>query len=910
MKARRLVKETVRAAINAWHEEVLIACHSLGAKKGSKEQLAAAHEDGRPLSPKRAWEMIRLLQRGRSSTQKLVPMKLTKDDGKPASSPAENAAVLRPYLEKCFDREGTFDENAIQKVRQRRYQAHLNAMPTEEEIIAAIKKMNYWRSGGEAEIPAEYFKAILNVADMKETSIFYRNRLMGAIMAIFEEVWSSGSFPGEDAIPEPTVIRTTAEALGSRNRGPLFKPDEEEWKFEYQQLNPKSGESEGRYEAYKTATNYNEFIALGTAHMTSTGCRESQCKSKLHSDTKYDIEHGYLQIYDPRLTPEIVDELDEGADIGGICYPEWLKAKLVLLPKKGDLGLPKNWRGICLLDIASKILSCVIVERLKGVMEEVGPENQCGFRPWRGTIDGTFNLLMALRKRQEHNLETFVSFVDLVKAFDSVPRAALFKVLRRYGIPDHFINILIRLHADAVVSYKLGKEEIEVKNKIGVRQGACEGPVLLIFIMAAAMETMEWPVPKPVFCTSTENHRLHGERADRKRGARPFELFASLFADDCAVLFESHDDMVKGMNYMYHHFLKFGLEIHLGRGTAKSKTEAMFFPKPRCDDGSTPSDFPCADGFISYTRIFKYLGSHIVPGLDSTEEIKLRIQKASQAFGCLSASTFRNKDVNKFLKGRVYVALILSILLHGCETWFLREEEYDLLRLFHKYCVRSMCRVSMSQVRRHRIRTSKLLKELALQPFEYYLESRCLRWAGHVSRMGPERMPRMLLTSWCPSSRVAGRPRMSFGHMIKKFLIKLNDKLDDQDAKVWDTSLTGKAALKEQWRWTEFAAEKWDWRKIIQRTTGWREKAKAAAAAYAAQCEANRAARGDAVAGGAAPQTHAPGGGRAPHARAAGNGRYATAAPPTNVGNNTRDARAARRAAREQADQQQGGYWN
>ena len=58
-------------------------------------------------------------------------------------------------------------------------------MPTEEEIIAAIK-MNYLRSGGEAEIPAEYFKAILNVADMKETSFSYRNRLMGAIMETYE----------------------------------------------------------------------------------------------------------------------------------------------------------------------------------------------------------------------------------------------------------------------------------------------------------------------------------------------------------------------------------------------------------------------------------------------------------------------------------------------------------------------------------------------------------------------------------------------------------------------------------------------------------------------------------------------------------------------------------------------------
>ena len=176
--------------------------------------------------------------------------------------------------------------------------------------------------------------------------------------------------------------------------------------------------------------------------------------------------------------------------------------------------------------------------------------------------------------------------------------------------------------------------------------------------------------------------------------------------------------------------------------------------------------------------------------------------------------------------------------------------------------------------------------------------------------MGPERMPRMLLTSWCPSSRVRGRPRMSFGHTIKKFIINLNDKLDDPEAKAWDPSLTGKAATKEQWRWTELASQRWQWRKIIQRTAGWREREKAEAEAYAAQYEANWAARGEAMAGGAAPRAHAAGGGRAPRAPAARNGRYATVAPPTYDGNNTRDARAARRATREQANQQQGGHWN
>ena len=54
VKARRLVKETVRAAINDWHKEILLECHSLGAKKDSPEYLAAACEDGRPPSPKKA----------------------------------------------------------------------------------------------------------------------------------------------------------------------------------------------------------------------------------------------------------------------------------------------------------------------------------------------------------------------------------------------------------------------------------------------------------------------------------------------------------------------------------------------------------------------------------------------------------------------------------------------------------------------------------------------------------------------------------------------------------------------------------------------------------------------------------------------------------------------------------------
>ena len=98
-------------------------------------------------------------------------------------------------------------------------------------------------------------------------------------------------------------------------------------------------------------------------------------------------------------------------DSQGLRYAEWDIAKLVLLPKKGDLLLCKNWRGICLLDIASKILSSLLVRRMQIVMEEEG-RLLWRKRAWQSKlellmgIDGLFAVNIGLQKREEHNLET------------------------------------------------------------------------------------------------------------------------------------------------------------------------------------------------------------------------------------------------------------------------------------------------------------------------------------------------------------------------------------------------------------------------------------------------------------------------------------------------------------------------
>ena len=66
---------------------------------------------------------------------------------------------------------------------------------------------------------------------------------------------------------------------------------------------------------------------------------------------------------------------------------EFARMRLKLLPKKGDLRNLNNWRGIMLLDAASKILSMIINDRLQRLLKEVGLEEQNGFSSGRGVAD-------------------------------------------------------------------------------------------------------------------------------------------------------------------------------------------------------------------------------------------------------------------------------------------------------------------------------------------------------------------------------------------------------------------------------------------------------------------------------------------------------------------------------------------
>ena len=130
---------------------------------------------------------------------------------------------------------------------------------------------------------------------------------------------------------------------------------------------------------------------------------------------------------------------------------------LAIFPKRGHLSDPGNYREIMMLEVAYKLVAVAIIlaERCHKICESLDHENQVGFRPKQGCSGGVFNLRIAMKKRREHGCETWLFFLDLVKAFARVPRDMLWSLLSKFGAPPKLIAMLKALHAKVLVEFEV-----------------------------------------------------------------------------------------------------------------------------------------------------------------------------------------------------------------------------------------------------------------------------------------------------------------------------------------------------------------------------------------------------------------------------------------------------------------------
>jgi hypothetical protein len=163
-------------------------------------------------------------------------------------------------------------------------------------------------------------------------------------------------------------------------------------------------------------------------------------------------------------------------------------------------------------------VSSITATRLANNLKIFGVEEQGGSMPGKGCADATFTLKMALQTLRKHNPESWVLFVDLIKAYDTVNREMLWKILKILGVPDHNpIEVLKKLYIDATINLKVGENLEQFLSTSGVKQGDnLASTILFIFVIHAVSNSdKNWEFKKPEFRwqpdTQAGNPRGHME---------------------------------------------------------------------------------------------------------------------------------------------------------------------------------------------------------------------------------------------------------------------------------------------------------------------------------------------------------------------------------------------------------------
>ena len=329
---------------------------------------------------------------------------------------------------------------------------------------------------------------------------------------------------------------------------------------------------------------------------------------------------------------------------------EFKNASIIHLFKpKGNPQLCDNQRGISLLSVAGKVLARVLLNRLNEHLEQSGllQESQCGFRKDRGTIDMIFTARQLQEKCQEQNMDLYMTFVDLTKAFDTVSCEGLWKIMAKFGCPTKFIAMLRQFRDDMLAQVQNDDEfsdPFPVTN--GVKQGCVLAPTLFS-IMFSAMFTAAFKDDDngiPIrYCFDGKLFNLR--RLQAKSKVQTEVLDESLFADDMAKGAPTEEKMQKGVDQVSDSCDSYDLTISI------KKTEMVYQPAP-----GKPYKEPTITVKGQRLQVvdkFTYLGSTLSRVVHINDEVNARIAKASAAFGRLCGSIWDRSGIRLDTKLKV-----------------------------------------------------------------------------------------------------------------------------------------------------------------------------------------------------------------------------------------------------------------
>ena len=143
-----------------------------------------------------------------------------------------------------------------------------------------------------------------------------------------------------------------------------------------------------------------------------------------------------------------------------------------------------------------------------------------------------------MEKAIEHEELLYVVFIDLRKAYDSVPRTAMWRILEKYGFPPVMVSLIRSFHDGMSAELRINSQALgdEISASNGLRQGCTMAPTLfnMFFNLHLVVETWrEQCMEDGITILYKADGHLVGSRSSKHNTAKLNEL---QFADDIAVL--------------------------------------------------------------------------------------------------------------------------------------------------------------------------------------------------------------------------------------------------------------------------------------------------------------------------------------------------------------------------------------
>ena len=428
---------------------------------------------------------------------------------------------------------------------------------------------------------------------------------------------------------------------------------------------------------------------------------------------------------------------------GGDLPDQWKTSIIIPIPKKGDLTKTDSYRGIALTSIPGKILNRMILNRIKPPLEKILRRHQNGFRPGRSCASHILALRRILEGAAAKNLPTVMTFVDFRKAFDSVHRGILMKILRAYGIPNKIVDLIEKTYTDTFAKVMTPDGLTEAFAILaGVLQGDTLAPYIFIIVVDYVMRTALKDLDAPGFTLTLRQSRRHPAK----------KLSDVEFADDVALITETIKEAQKFLTSLEKAAECVGLHMNEG------KTKYLCTNVPRPIPAPLISSAGCV---IEEVDDFVYLGSWI-----ASSEHDFLVRKAKAWAACHKMKSIWRSDLRKDLKINLFQATVESILLYGSETWTMTE---SLKKKIDGCYTRMLWMVLDSnwKVRRRTGQTNAQTYD-QLQRVTTKIQQRRMRLAGHLLRH-PELVGHNLVL-WEPKHghRRQGGPKITFVDTLRK----------------------------------------------------------------------------------------------------------------------------------------------